>query len=675
MKKLLSVLMMLAIVFTLASCSEIQNAISGLFGPNEEPHEHSYTVKCTAKCEKDGENVYTCECGDTYSEPVAAFGHDFQKTGSIETTCVNDGIDYISCTKCGESNNVVTKAYGHVYGTPENPSDLVLCQRNGCKSVTVIFPEDGKYVETLTFNFTDEHKAELASMLEQILGLLESAERYDATLHGYAEEGELAEAFAAIDALHTEYYELVLYAVAQRQIAEIDYYCDMKNKDLEARYSDMLAYYTDLIADFYSVSRPYYDSCYREFYYYGLSEEEINAFLFDSDTLSNPEYTALKNRNDEIEVEFVALASPNTDPKVLALYSEFVANNNKMAELMGYENYLEYAYENVYSRDYSYKEVDAIREYVKKYLVPIYLTISAGDYTSAESTEYGEVANKSFFSNQKVNSLVNSYFKFMSIGSGEDEISFYDVFNDLCADGNMYRGNYAGAFVTYLSAFDLPIAYFGGSSYSTGFTITHEFGHYMNEIYNKSEYDQSYDLLEMHSQGDELIFLNFIKSEMSEGAYRILETSTIKDMLQTIIIALCVDAFEQAVYLDNYTGYGCENIMADGTITADEYDSLFYLVLSDMGVGGLMNSAYWRYVTIKAPCYYVSYSISAISVIQLHDIANTQSLEAAKDAYLKLLTYTDVNPDMTTEEVLLYAGMRSYNDEELYSSLAAYFAQ
>ena len=678
MKKILSLLVMLAIAITLVGCEllpdSLKDTINGVLGNGDVEHTHEYTfTKCTAKCEKDGENIYTCSCGDSYTEPVSAYGHDFQTTNTINATCVSDGIEYISCTKCGESNNKKTEAYGHVYGTPENPSDIVLCTRNGCRSATILFPTDGKYVETLTFNFTKEHEAEIDAKYDEVLAKINAAAKYDPALHGFVEEGALAEEYEAVGTIHSELYDLILYAVAQRQIAEIDYYCDMKNSELEKTYTYMLDYYTSVIAKFYTLSRPLYDSCYREFYYYGLSEEEIKAFLFDSDALSNPEYTALKNRNNEIEVEFFSISSVKDDKKVLELYSEFVENNNKMAQLMGYDNYVEYAYENVYSRDYTYQEISAIREYVKNYLVPIYINLNPGEYTKEESSEYSEIASKSFFTNQKVHSLVTDYFKYMSFTSNPDkQYNFYDVLNDLVADGNMYRGSYAGAFVTYLSAFELPVAYFGNGSYSGGFTVTHEFGHYMNEIYNKSQFSQSYDLLEMHSQGNEILFLNYLKDHVSDGAYRLLEVAQIKGMLETVIIALCVDTFEQAVYLDSYTGYGSDIIMADNTISANEYDTLFSLILNDMGVGGLMNSAYWRYVTIQSPCYYVSYSISAISVLQLHEMANTDSLDVARDAYLKLVTYTDTNPDMTTAEILVNAGMYSFTDEELYKALAEY---
>jgi oligoendopeptidase F len=82
---------------------------------------------------------------------------------------------------------------------------------------------------------------------------------------------------------------------------------------------------------------------------------------------------------------------------------------------------------------------------------------------------------------------------------------------------------------------------------------------------------------------------------------------------------------------------------------------------------------YWRYgMTITSPAYYVSYSVSAISVLQLYEMAHTDGFNAAKDAYLKLFTYVDENPEMTMDEVLAYAGMLSYSDEELYVNLKNY---
>ena len=55
-----------------------------------------------------------------------------------------------------------------------------------------------------------------------------------------------------------------------------------------------------------------------------------------------------------------------------------------------------------------------------------------------------------------------------------------------------------------------------------------------------------------------------------------------------------------------------------------------------------------------------------------------EDFDAASEAYLKLFSYVDEysEPDaeyMTTEETLLYAGLLSFKDEELYKYINQYF--
>ena len=78
---------------------------------------------------------------------------------------------------------------------------------------------------------------------------------------------------------------------------------------------------------------------------------------------------------------------------------------------------------------------------------------------------------------------------------------------------------------------------------------------------------------------------------------------------------------------------------------------------------------YWRYVTISSPCYYISYAVSGVNALQIYAKAMNDGFDAAKDSYLKLFTYTDENPEMTTEEVLLYAGLTSYVDEQTFVNI------
>jgi hypothetical protein len=479
---------------------------------------------------------------------------------------------------------------------------------------------------------------------------------------------------------------------SQRQLAEVAYYCDMDNDELNETYEYMLDYYTDAVAKFYTLSRPFYDSCYREFYYQGMTDEEINAFLFDTDAISNPEYTALKEKNNAIEVEFLALSEAEQKAKLPEMYAEYAANNNAMARLMGYDNYLEYAYENVYGRDYTYQDAAELADMVKEHIAPVFAEMyrkwdTISGYTREDLDQYYTQVKYSFFEDLKGNTYVNDYIDLLAFTTNPDkQMTFSDEFNKLMGDGNMFRGEYKGAFVNTIRGVNIPIAYFG-ESYDYAFTIVHEFGHYMNEVYSadvaETNYDfyQSYDLFEMHSQGNELLYLTYLmeNSDFAEIVLNLIEIQILFNMFYSVMAGMTIDVFEQAIYLDQYDGLNADTIMADGTITADEYDFLYKSICTDFGAGDVIGD-YWQYgMTITSACYYISYSVSALSVLQLYEMANTDGFDVAKDAYLKLFTYVDAlteeKPNMTMEETLQYAGMLSFMDEELYISMNEYFLE
>ena len=71
--------------------------------PTEEPHQHSYveTITTEATCETDGEATYTCECGDSYTEPITAVGHVFETyTSNNDATYTADGTETAKCNNC-----------------------------------------------------------------------------------------------------------------------------------------------------------------------------------------------------------------------------------------------------------------------------------------------------------------------------------------------------------------------------------------------------------------------------------------------------------------------------------------------------------------------------------------------------------------------------------------------
>ena len=680
MKKIISLLLVFVFLISAVSCTTEKDP---------PPHVHEFVLSASestpANCLAGGVEVKICACGERQETVLEALGHDMKVVMDVKPSCTRPGsIDY-ACDRCGKRDFTNVAALGHSYEeAPSEPSRVIRCTFEGCTSCYWGEPNN-KHKDALTFSFTKEDEAAIDAKYNEVLALINAAPKYDPALHGYAEEGALADEYAAVDAIHTELYELVEYAISQRQLAEVAYYCDMDNTELEETYTYMMDYHTAVVAKFYTLSRPFYDSCYRDFYYYGMTEEEINAFLFDSDAISNPEYTALKERNNAIEAEVIALANPQSGDTLPLLYAEFVENNNKMAKLMGYDNYLEYAYENVYGRDYTYEDAKHLSTYVKEHLSEVFAAIykkwdTLSGYTQADIDQYNSFVTRSFFEDFTGNTVTNDYIDLLGFDSNPDKtITFSDEFNKLMGDGNMFRGDYEGAFVTSIYSVNLPIAYFG-KGYDSSFTIVHEFGHFMNEIYSadvaeeNDEFTQSYDLLEMHSQGNELLFLCYLEdnADLSQVAHTLVETYSLVNMFYIVMAGMTIDTFEQAVYLNAYEGTNADVIMADGKITYDEYDLLYTGICTDYGVENVIDG-YWRNgMTVTSPCYYVSYSVSAISVLQLYEMAHTDGFDVAKDAYLKLFTYVDENPEMTMEEILAYAGMLSFDDEQLYVDLKDY---
>ena len=118
-------LMLLAVAVMLIGCDNKQEANN----PNTEQqsttknsHEHVYTESITkeATCTDTGVKTFTCECGDTYTEPLDVIEHSYEIVAGSEvsSTCTNDGKE--SDIKCSICENVVAGAVvpasGHSYG-------------------------------------------------------------------------------------------------------------------------------------------------------------------------------------------------------------------------------------------------------------------------------------------------------------------------------------------------------------------------------------------------------------------------------------------------------------------------------------------------------------------------------------------------------------------------------
>lgn len=99
-------------------------------------HTHSYTaVRTEPTCLEDGQILYTCTCGDSYSTLLPKLGHTSPATRRIEPTCEQLGYTYTYCTRCYAhlSDAVPIPALGHIFTSQVIPATP---EQDGCVRYT-----------------------------------------------------------------------------------------------------------------------------------------------------------------------------------------------------------------------------------------------------------------------------------------------------------------------------------------------------------------------------------------------------------------------------------------------------------------------------------------------------------------------------------------------------------
>ena len=91
-------------------------------------HQHSYTESITtdATCEKVGVKTYTCSCGDSYTESIAALGHCYSDpVVTTEPTCISAGIATYTCMVCSATYSEDIEKGAHSYVSSYNAEEDV----------------------------------------------------------------------------------------------------------------------------------------------------------------------------------------------------------------------------------------------------------------------------------------------------------------------------------------------------------------------------------------------------------------------------------------------------------------------------------------------------------------------------------------------------------------------
>ena len=463
-----------------------------------------------------------------------------------------------------------------------------------------------------------------------------------------------AETIEEVDALYDE-FETSFYHIAQQMtLASIIYYCDMDDPEASERYEGTTDVFYDL-QDKYMVScrTMYLESKFSAELFEGWSEEELKQ-LEEYD----PALTDLKKEIKDLEMQYDALdyGWHNKDGKVkdevVEVYIQLITKNNELARYYGYDNYYDYAAENVYGRDYTAEDLASFREYVIKYIGANRGAVSDAADNVSSLKDWRQKAIKEFtqgkFDAGKTNYLLN-YLDSLEGAMGEGMRHMFE--NKNCVFSNMGT-SHPTAFQTYLYEDEKPFCLFGSTGQSAT-TMVHEIGHYY-AAYSNADID-NYDLCETHSQGNEFLFVKYCEDSLEKEVYRAIKSDQMGGTYTTILASTIIDAFEQRVYsLDSVEG-----------MTSADFDQIMAEVCEPFGnASGITDfTVYWRLVVVSNPVYYISYAVSAVAALEICALAE-EDYASALTAYNALVE--GITPEDGFLGALEKAGLTSPFEEQTY---------
>ena len=511
-------------------------------------------------------------------------------------------------------------------------------EQDGTKPVTAPITQTpslgGSDADLLSYTLTQK-------TLDEFYGMLSDCE---ALFLGEAREEETLQ--ASLDALEDAYYHIA----TQAQIAYILYCVKQNDEVLSQNYLFSSAASSDAYA-------AYNESCKRidasnapnrAFFFRDWTEEEIAEMRGFSD-----EIVRYQKANDEILIQYRALNDENFSQKAHLYYADLLQNNNAIARLEGYQNYWVYANAEVYGRDAD-SYTASMRRYVKQYLVPLMneVAIEFNAAYAALSEKERETVGAILQSDYAAVGVryVDGYLETFDGEAEQDMKSMLQSENSVFTDS---EDSYKGAFTGFLYEYERPICYFG-PGYANTLTVIHEMGHYYAAL-EKGDMSLSIDLAEVHSQGNEWLFLSYMEDVLGARISKTLTLYQLYSSLSVVIRATMIDDFEERCYQQAQPYWG-----------AYQFDNVMKDVINAYGGEEWMESlySYWRYVVIESPVYYISYAVSMLAALQLYGIAEEDSFTAGQAAFLSLVQ--SAAEDQGFAEALAAAGLLGVGEERTY---------
>ena len=354
-------------------------------------------------------------------------------------------------------------------------------------------------------------------------------------------------------------------------------------------------------------------------------------------------YTQSKDRNVRIEAakKVAQFFSENQD-EFDNIYDSLVKVRTRMAQKMGYKNFVEFGYKQLSRLEYDAKMVEGYRKQVLENIVPLHTELRErqGKRLGVEKLRFYDEAIKFNSGNADPHGspewiLNNGKIMYNELSKETDEFFTFMTENNLL-DLLSKKGKMSGGYCTYIPEHKAPFIFanFNGTSHDID-VLTHEAGHafqvYQSRGFEVPEYLwPSYEACEIHSMSMEFLTWPWMDLffENDTDKYKFIHLS---EALLFIPYGVTVDEFQHWVY---------ENPEATPKERREKWIEIEkkYLPTRDYGeVEELKNGIFWfrQGHIFSSPFYYIDYTLAQVCAFQFW-IKSRENREKAWQDYLNL---------------------------------------
>lgn len=342
----------------------------------------------------------------------------------------------------------------------------------------------------------------------------------------------------------------------------------------------------------------------------GLEAEEYfgEGFFesYDGDNMWDETFVSLLEAEAELQNRYYTLSTQALDYEIdteeyyaavaddmTQLLVEMICLRKEIAAYWGYPDYVEFANDFYYYRDFTPTEMAAYLEEVRTRLVPVYMQIQQEDWNayyqvSSEQETFRYVRNAA----QNMGGSVAEAFHLLEQGG------LYDI--------DYGENKYNASFEVYLTSYWEPFIFLNPTMTRYDWlTFAHEFGHFCNDYASYGSYAGT-DVLEFFSQGME--YLSLCYGEPPADLVRM----KMADSLSIYVEQSAYAAFEQQMYA-----------LPEEALTVEGLYSLYEKIAQEYGFDSV---GYDRREFVSIPHFYTnpmyvfSYVVSNDASVQLYQL-------------------------------------------------------